>query len=120
MNVNQSTLLLVVGTAKTYEHSDKSTVQHQHKVWISQPGSGLNTRQCTLQVCCRPTGEQPRLAVIFRGTGKRVSEDEKAAYQQDIDVYWRENLWANMQMSVEWVEKTLASAVKDEDRFVLL
>ena len=96
------------------------TDQHQHKLWISQPDSGLNKRQCTLQVCFRPTGEQPRLAVIFHGTGKRVSEDEKAAYHHDMDVYWQENLWANMQMFVEWVEKTLASAVKDEDHFVFI
>ena len=114
-----SPLPFVVGTAQTCEHIDKGTNQHQPKVWISQPASGLDKRQCTLQVCCKPTGEQPRLAVIFHGTGKRVSEDEKAAYQQNIDVYWRENAWTDTQMSVEWVKKTLASSVKDEDRFVL-
>jgi len=108
-----------VGTKLTYEHIEQDEQQHGHEVWISQPGSGLDKRQCTLQVCLRPDGEQPRLGIIFRGTGKRISEDEKAAYHPDVDVYYQENAWADTKMCVEWVEKTLSAAVKEDDHFVL-
>ena len=119
LNVDQSRLPFVVGTSRTYDHLDKDLDQHDHKVWISQPGSGLDKRQCTLQICFRPTGEQPRLGVIFRGTGKRISQDEKEAYHPDVDVYYRENAWADTKVSVEWVQKTLSPSVKDDERFAL-
>ena len=67
----------------------------------------------------RPTGEPPRLGVIFRGTGKRISQDEKEAYHPDVDVYYQENAWANTKVSFEWVQKTLSPSVKDDERFVL-
>lgn len=119
LNVDQSPLPFAVTTKRTYEHMEKGGQQHNHKVWISQPGSGLDKRQCTLQVCFRPTGDQPKLGIIFRGTGKRISEDEKKAYHPDIDVYFQENAWADTKVSVEWVEKTLTEAVRGDDRFVL-
>ena len=59
------------------------------KVWISQPGSGLEKRQCTLKICFSPTGKQPKLAIVFRGTGKRISEDEKQSWHKDVDVYFQ-------------------------------
>lgn len=119
LNVDQSPLPFTVTTKRTYEHIDEGVQQRNHKVWISQPGSGLDKRQCTLQVCFRPTEDQPKLGIIFRGTGKRISEDERKAYHPDIDIYFQENAWADTKVSVEWVEKTLSEAVKDDDRFVL-
>ena len=58
--------------------------KHSEKVWIAQPGSGLDKRQCTLQIMKRAEGEQPRLAIIFRGKGKRISDDEKLAWHPDV------------------------------------
>jgi len=86
---------------------EKGGQQHNHK------------RQCTFHVCFRPTGDQPKLGIIFHGTGKWISEDEKKAYQPDINVYFQENAWADTKVSVEWVEKTLTEAVRGDDRFVL-
>ena len=93
LNVDQCPLPFLVGTKRTYEHIDKDINQHDHEVWISQPISG--------------------------GTGKRVTKDKKAVYHPDIDVYYQENAWGDTKMSVEWVQKTLLSSVKDNDRFVL-
>ena len=90
-----------------------------HKVWISQQGSGLEKRQCTLQVCVRPIGPQPKLTIIFRGKGKRVTQDEREAWHKDVDVFFQENAWADTEFSVNWVQKTLSATVKDEERFVL-
>ena len=58
--------------------------QKHSKTWISQPGAGLEKRQCTLQLCSRADGKQPRIAIIFRGTGKRIRQDEKDAWHPDV------------------------------------
>ena len=66
-----------VDSKKTYEII-KPGDKHQ-KIWISQPTSGLEKRQCTLQVCVRADGKQLRIAVILWGKEKRVCPDEKFA-----------------------------------------
>ena len=119
LNVDQSPLPFAVTTKRTYEYIGEGEEQRNHKVWISQPGSGLDKRQCTLQVCFRPTGGQPKIGIIFRGTGKRISADEKEAYHPDVDIYFQENAWADTNVSVEWVKRTLTESVKDDERFVL-
>lgn len=86
---------------------------------MSQPGSELDKRQCTPQVCVRLEGNQPRHAVIFCGKGKIISTDENTAYDKDIDVYHQHNAWADTTVSVEWVKNTLSQAVQGEERFVL-
>ena len=120
-NVDQSPCPFVINTKKTYEMLEKKNPNNrEHKVWISQPGSGLDKRQCTLQICFRPTGKQPRVAIIFNGKGKRKSEDEKNAWHPDVDVYFQENAWANTAFSVEWVKRALSPIVQHSiDRFVL-
>ena len=62
---------------------------------------------------------QPRLAIIFRGKGTRISEDEKSSWHKDVDVYFQDNAWADTKFSVKWAEKTLLDAVEDVDRFSL-
>ena len=85
INVDQSPLPFVVNSKKTYEFIPPGEGV-SHNTWISQPGSGLDKRQCSLQVAFRYKGEQPRLAVIFRGKGKRITQEEKLAWHPDIDV----------------------------------
>ena len=46
------------------------------------------------------TGKQPTIAIIFRGTGRRVHPDEKAAWHPDVDVLRQENAWADITVSV--------------------
>ena len=62
-----------VSTKRTYEHVEQGKQQQGRKVWNSQLVSGLYKRQCTLQVCFRPTGIQSRLGIIFflAGEGDR-------------------------------------------------
>ena len=119
-NVDQSPLPFCVNMKKTYHKFDEGKSHRHDKVWISQPGSGLDKRQCTLQVCFRPTGVQPKLAIIFRGTGKRLSDDEKMAWHPDVDIYFQENSWVDTAFSMDWVQKTLKPATHDLNRFLLL
>ncbi|KAK3234439.1 hypothetical protein CYMTET_55310 [Cymbomonas tetramitiformis] len=83
-------------------------------VWVRQPGSGLEKRQATLQICIRAGKDaegnnlpQPPLALWFRGTGKRISEAEKAAYHPDVHVYWQKCAWVDRPSSIEWQNGTL-------------
>ena len=116
-NVDQSPLPFVNTTKRTYELVKKG--DKYHKVWIAQPGSGLEKRQCTLQICVRAAGEQPRLAIIFRGKGMRISDDEKASWHKDVDVYFQPNAWADTEFSKKWAKRTLSKSVKNLKRFAL-
>ncbi|KAI6651300.1 hypothetical protein LOD99_5266 [Oopsacas minuta] len=70
-NVDQSPCPFVINTKKTYEMLEKNNPNNrEHKVWTSQLGSGLDKRQCTLQVCFQPTGKQPRVVITSNGKGK--------------------------------------------------
>ena len=119
LNVDQTPCPFAFNTKRTYHLFEKGTDQHKEKVWISQPGSGLDKRQCTLQVCFRPSGPQPKLAIIFRGAGKRITDDEVQAWHPDVDVYFQEKAWADTKFSCDWVRKTLSQATPDESKFVI-
>ena len=41
------------------------------------------------------------------------------AWHPGVDVYWQDNAWADTTFSVDWVNRTLASAVEGTDHFVL-
>ena len=118
LNVDQSPLPFVLSGDKTYESFDDVDDQRNKKVWIAQPSCGLEKRQCTLQICYRPEGKSPRVAIIFRGKG-RVTTEEREAWCKDVDVFFQARAWADTEFSVDWVKTTLSPIVKDLDRFVL-
>ena len=94
-NVDQTPMPFSVNTKRTYE---KIQPNRQEKVWIAQPGSGLDKRQCTIQMMTRAKGEQPRIAI---GTGKIIREDESAAWHSQVEVYWQPNAWADTDFSLK-------------------
>ena len=125
-NVDQSPLPFAVQLDKTFEDLGAS------EVWISQPGSGLEKRQATLQCCFRcpdtPDGDvdsegnvlevprpQPRPAIIFRGQGF-VPKAEKAAHHPGIDVYWQKCAWADRKFCVEWALRTWKKYTQQNSR----
>ena len=63
------------------------------KVHVAQPGSGLDKRQATLQICFNAHGEgkclQPPVGIIFRGTGTGIKGAEWAAYDPRVHVYFQ-------------------------------
>jgi len=63
-NVDQVPLTFVVDHRATYD-----TVGSK-QLWVSQPSSGLDERQATLQLCIRAEGDQNvKPALVFRGKG---------------------------------------------------
>ena len=78
-NVDQVPQPFVNDQETTYADKDSSSV------WIAQPDSGLDKRQFTLQLCIRPEGDQTvKPAIVFRGTGLRIGEDERQMYDDRV------------------------------------
>ena len=81
------------------------------RVRISQPSSGLEKRQCTLQLYFGPGKRLYRPAVIFRGTEKRINAIEKATWHPDVDVYWQGCAWADSAFGNSWAANTYRKGV---------
>jgi hypothetical protein len=77
-----------------------------HKVWVKSLGSGLDKRQCTLQLCCRAQGQQPQPTLIFRGGPQRTAaqEEEAEQYDDDVHVMWQKKAWMDDDLCVAWGE----------------
>ena len=86
---------------------------------MAQPGAGLEKRQCSLQVCFSPDADCCCTGFLFRGTGKRISADEKAAYHPSVDVYWQQCAWVDREVAVQWVKRTFKDAVKGKEEVLL-
>ena len=67
-----------------------------------------------MNVCFRPEGSQPKMAIIFRGQGKRLTEVEKKLWHPDIDVYFQKNAWADTAFCAKWAQHTLKPAAADD------
>ena len=84
-NIDQVPLRFVIDQDKTYD------ITGTKQVWVSQPSTGLDKRQATLQLCIRAGREQNvKPAIIFRGKGN-VSPAEKAMYDKGVDVYFQKS-----------------------------
>lgn len=120
LNVDQSPLPFVLDVKRTYEYVEPKN--KHHNTWISQPGSGLDKRQCSLQVMFRSEGKQPAVSVIFRGKGLRITQEEKDAWHPDVKVFFQTNAWMDHKVNMEWAEKVLFQFVEVEKlkKFVLL
>ena len=104
-NVDQVPLPFVIDQDKTYE------MKGSEHVWVSQPSSGLDKRQATLQLCIRAEGQQNvKPGIVFRGKGN-VSTEEKAQYDEGVDVYFHSCAWIHSHINMEWVTKTLAPGI---------
>ena len=118
-NADQVPLPFAIDRRTTYQESAPAGRRGDHMVWVGQPANGLEKRQCSMQVCFSPVKDKCRIAIIFSVTGKRISEDEKAAYHKGVEVYWQKCAWADREVSVQLVEKTLGPAVMEKDEFEL-
>ena len=120
-NVDQVPMPFEIEVRTTYKADVSRENKRDHRVWVENPGPGLEKRQCTLQICISPESKV-RIAIIFRGSGKRISNDEKKAYHPTVDVYWLETAWADTKFSVNWMKNTLKAGTANEegnDEFLL-
>ena len=92
LNVDQVPLPFAMDASRTYKNTNIPTSESRNKkVSIAQPGSGLDKRQATLQLCFSPDDTIVRPALIFRGKGK-VCASEKSMYNAGVDIYWQTNV----------------------------
>ena len=108
LNVDQVPLPFVVEQDQTYEFEGNK------QVWISQPGSGLDKRQATLQLCIKAEGEQTvKPAIIFRGKGNVLSAEQEK-YDADVHVYFHPNAWMDAEVNLKWTKHTLKDGLMDD------
>ena len=118
-NVDQVPMPFAINLTQTYEEGGARRVQRNRRVWVAQPGAGLEKRQCSLQVCFSPVTNSCRIAIVFRGTGKRISADEKASYHPSVDVYWQPCAWVDREVAQQWVKKTFKAATEGKEEVLL-
>lgn len=119
VNFDQIPLPFATESRYTY-HTRGSKV-----VAVRQAGSGAwSKRFCTIQACFRPCGiggrdgargAQCRVAIIFRGTGRRVKAERKL-YDKRVDVYFDEKAWMRDHVALAWAQKTFANFADDVRR----
>ena len=65
--------------------------------------SGLNKRQCTVQLTLFADGE-PRVEplIIFHGKGKKIGVAERASYDSRVIVQFQENAWSDENVMKFW------------------
>lgn len=83
---------------KTYEAKGAA------RVWLAGTKADSGKRFCTLQIIARacnglPSGGprcgQPKLGIIFRGLGLRISDVERQGWHPDVDVRFQPKAWAD-------------------------
>ena len=92
MLVNQSSLPIKLLMSKKKQEYMQPFSKNRNS-WISLLGSGHDEKQYTPQVILQLKSTPNHLAIIFRGTSKRNTQDEKLAWHPNIDFYFHENAW---------------------------
>lgn len=97
-NVDQTPLPFTFNKGQGYDQRGAKTV------WHRGAQSGLDKRQCTVQLTIFADGE-PRVKpfLIFRGKGLRISQAERKEYDKRVHVKFQENAWCDESMMRYWV-----------------
>ena len=113
-NVDQTPLPFSFTQGPTYETTNASTV------WVRGGQSGLDKRQCTVQLTIFADGE-PRVKpfLIFRGKGKRISLKERLQYDKRVMVKFQVNAWCDEVAMEYWIRNCWSPVVKEESILVL-
>ena len=97
-NVDQTPLPFTFNTGKGYDTTGTSTVWHRGHA------SGLEKRQCTVQLTVFADGKaRVKPLLIFRGKGLRIAEAEKRQYDGRVVVRFQENAWCDEEVMKFWI-----------------
>jgi hypothetical protein len=55
---------------------------------------------------------QPAPCIVFRGTGKQISQTEKDAYPTELVVLWQPKAWVDRPVARDWVSKVIKPLVE--------
>ena len=96
-NMDQTPLPFVLDDGMTYDSKGAK------EVWFASGSSGLEKRQCSLQLTIFGDGiSRVRPTIIFRGLGKRISPEEKKNWNRRINVYFQTKAWCDESVMKQW------------------
>ena len=96
-SMDQTLLPFVLDDEKTYD------AKGSEEVWCSSGSSGLDKRQCTVQLTVFRDGDsRVRPTLIFRGQGKRIKPAEKSSWDKRMKVYFQTNAWCDEEIMKRW------------------
>lgn len=105
---------LRAGLQNTYEEKGSK------RVWIAGAKADDGKRFCTFNITTRAiciAGKQrrgqPRMGVTFRGLGKKISAQERAAWHPDVHVRFQKKAWADDALCEEVAGEEIAEATAD-------
>ena len=88
--MDQTPLPFVLDDGKSYDSTGAN------EVWCSNASSGLDKRQCTVQLTIFADGvSRVRPTVIIRGQGKRLSPKEKRSWDSRVNVMFQPKAWCD-------------------------
>ena len=98
-NMDQTPLPFSFCDGETYADTGEQSV------WVRGGGSGLEKRQCTVQLTLFADGE-PRVKplIIFRGKGKRIPFSEQVKYDSRVVVRFQPNAWFDEEIMHFWTK----------------
>ena len=98
-NVDQTPLPFTFNGGQGYSRTG------ERSVWHRGSASGLDKRQCMVQLTIFADGEArvPPL-LIFRGKGLRLAQAEKSKYDRRVRVQFQENAWCDEDQMLNWVK----------------
>lgn len=96
--MDQTPLPFTFNKGQGYDKKGSKTIWHQGAQ------SGLEKRQCTVQLTIYADGE-PRVKplLIFRGKGVRITKAEKNSYDKRVVVKFQVNAWCDESVMHFWV-----------------
>ena len=98
-NMDQTPLLVAIDEGKTY--ADKGSSE----VWCAIHGSGLDKRQCSVQLTIFEDGKPRKKPVIFRGKGLRIKIKEQDAWDRRVKNLFQEMAWCDEPIMLDWTSQ---------------
>ena len=89
--------------SKTYNQTGSK------EIWCASGSSGLEKRQCTVQLMIADGVSRVRPLVIFRGKGLHIKAEEKQKWDKRVKVLFKKNAWCNEKMMKEWTANEWAN-----------
>ena len=105
VNVDQVPMPFSCQPAITYEEKGSE------RIWINQ--NQPKKRFCSMQLAFQPGKKQPKPTIIFRGLGVRISELEKASWDERVHVMFQKKAWADRAFTLDWCDQVLLPDIRE-------
>ena len=113
-NVDQTPLPFAFNQGSTYETTNSTSV------WVSGGSSGLDKRQCTVQLTIFADGGcRVKPLIIFRGKRLRIPLRERVQYDKRVTASFQSNAWCDENIMQQWITNSWKPNVKEESLLVL-